>query len=319
MIRFNFKSCVVTSDALSEDVRTLIREKGACDVGFIVDQNVAEQEGIREAEKFLEPKVRIRQYAVVAVEPTTEMVNRYSEDSARNRPICSLVSVVAVSWTLQKPFRSWPFTKAPRGLPRDRETVHQGYRQDPRSDHCGNRKRGDERRGIAKRKDRFQTLDRRQVRYRRYAVLNSRVTLSMPDTVTASTGMDALAHAVEILYSAMRQHFHPLYPLQAFSLVFNNLPKVLSERNSLQHRQNVLLGSCLAGIAISNSDTGACHSISYALEIYRKVPHGLAVGTLLPEIVSINAEKGCRLYAHCMTASRAFHHLQARMPRPRPL
>jgi alcohol dehydrogenase class IV len=86
MIRFNFKTCVVTSDALSEDVWTLIREKGARDVSFIVDQNVAEQEEIQKLRDFREPNVRVRQHAIVAVEPTTEMVNRYSDDFRQKPP-----------------------------------------------------------------------------------------------------------------------------------------------------------------------------------------------------------------------------------------
>ncbi len=55
--------------------------------------------------------------------------------------------------------------------------------------------------------------------------------------------------------------------------------------------KKVLLGSCLAGFAIYNSNTGACHSMAYPLGIYHEVPHGAAVGLIIPKVVQINVEK----------------------------
>jgi alcohol dehydrogenase len=299
MIRFNFKTCVVTSDALSEDVWTLIREKGARDVSFIVDQNVAEQEEIQKLRDFREPNVRVRQHAIVAVEPTTEMVNRYSDDFRQKPPdlligvgggsILDLTKAISVMALHEGSVEDYHGTGKPftRGIDKILVPTTAGTGSEVTSGAVLLNAKTDFKRSIG---GRFVAAD--------YAVLNPRVTLTMPDAVTAATGMDALAHAVESFTAKCANTFTRMYSLQAFSLVFNNLPKVFADRNSLQHRQSVLLGSCLAGIAISNSNTGACHSISYPLGIYCKVPHGLAVGTLLSEIVSINAERGCRLYAH---------------------
>jgi alcohol dehydrogenase len=129
-----------------------------------------------------------------------------------------------------------------------------------------------------------------------YAVLNAELTMTMPDTVAASTGMDALAHAVESYTGKCSNEITRMYALKAFSLIYNSLPKIFIDKNNLECRRNILLGSCLAGFAIYNSDTGACHALSYPLGIYNHVPHGLAVATLLPEVISINVEKGCNIY-----------------------
>ena len=72
---------------------------------------------------------------------------------------------------------------------------------------------------------------------------------------------------------------------------------MFQNKQDLDARSKVLLGSCLAGFAIYNSNTGACHSMAYPLGIYNKVPHGVAVGLIIPLVVEINAAKGCESYA----------------------
>lgn len=298
MIRFDSKAIVISSDTLPDDVWALICEEGARDVGLIVDQNVAEQEEITKLRKFLESKITLRHYAICAVEPTTEMVNRYSAEFRQRPPdllvgvgggsILDLTKAISVMALCEGPVEDYhgtgkPFTK---GIQKILVPTTAGTGSEVTKGAVLVNEKTSFKRAIG---GRFVTAD--------YAVLNPRVTLSLPDAVTASTGMDALAHAVESFTAKCANVITRMYSLQAFSLVFNSLPKVLSERTNLQYRQNVLLGSCLAGIAIYNSDTGACHSLAYPLGIYNKVPHGLAVATLLPGVVSINAKKGCQLYA----------------------
>jgi alcohol dehydrogenase len=130
-----------------------------------------------------------------------------------------------------------------------------------------------------------------------YAVLCAKLTITMPDSVIAATGLDALAHAIESYTSKFANEITRMYSLKAFSLIFKNLPQIFSDKTNLEYRKKVLLGSCIAGYAISNSDTGACHAMSYPLGIYHHVPHGLAVGILLPKIIANNIEKGAYQYA----------------------
>lgn len=130
-----------------------------------------------------------------------------------------------------------------------------------------------------------------------YAVLDARFTLTMPESVTVSTGMDALAHAVESYVTRCANEITRMYSRQAFALVANNLPRVISNPDNLEARSQVLLGSCLAGFAIFNSNTGACHAMAYPMGIYHHIPHGVAVALLLPKVVAINVSKGCLDYA----------------------
>lgn len=298
MIRFDCKACVIISETLSEDIWTLIRENAARDIGLIVDENVAEQPQVKDLRTLLEAEVSIRPYAISAVEPTTEIVNRYSDEFRRRPPdlligvgggsILDLTKAISVMAVHEGPVEDYhgtgkSFTK---GIGKILVPTTAGTGSEVTRGAVLLNAETSFKRAIG---GRFVTAD--------YAVLNPRVTASMPDAVTAATGMDALAHAVESYTARCANTVTRMYSLKAFSLVFNNLPKVLAERDNLRHRRNVLLGSCLAGLAISNSDTGACHSLSYPLGIYHQVPHGLAVGTLLPEVVFINAEKGCQLYA----------------------
>ncbi|MFH1725867.1 MAG: iron-containing alcohol dehydrogenase [Elusimicrobiota bacterium] len=133
-----------------------------------------------------------------------------------------------------------------------------------------------------------------------YAILHAPLTLSMPDHVTASTGMDALAHAIESYTARCANRVTRMYSREAFALAYNNLPKALRDGGDLEARRNMLLGSCLAGFAIFNSNTGACHSMAYPLGIYHEVPHGVAVGLIIPKVVEINIKKGCTQYAELL-------------------
>ena len=130
-----------------------------------------------------------------------------------------------------------------------------------------------------------------------YAVLDARLTLSLPEAVAVSTGMDALAHAVESYTARCANEVTRMYSRQAFALVANHLSRVIEEPGNLAPRRQVLLGSCLAGYAIFNANTGACHAMAYPMGIYHHIPHGVGVALGLPKVVAINVGKGCELYA----------------------
>jgi alcohol dehydrogenase class IV len=159
-----------------------------------------------------------------------------------------------------------------------------------------------------------------------FAILDASLTQSMPLPVAAATGMDALTHSIESFTAKCANTMTRMYSREAFSLVYRNLPKTLRGEADLDARRNVMLGSCLAGFAILNSDTGACHSMAYPLGIYHKVPHGVAVGLIIPKVVEINVEKGCEFYADLLDIaepgaagspaekSRRFAALLARFP-----
>ena len=131
------------------------------------------------------------------------------------------------------------------------------------------------------------------------ALLDPELTLSQPRRVTACTGVDALAHAVESAVTKKRTPISHLYSREAFRLMVDAFPKVLADGNDLAARGAMLLGASLAGVAIENSMLGAAHSAANPLTAHYDVIHGQAVGLMLPHVVAFNAAEvdARRIYA----------------------
>jgi alcohol dehydrogenase len=125
-------------------------------------------------------------------------------------------------------------------------------------------------------------------------ILDPLLTLTQPPEVTALTGIDAIAHALESSVSTRRNELSSLYSRESFRLTFGNLRKVLQNPNDINARGNMLLGACYAGMAIENSMLGAAHALANPLTATYGVTHGLAVGMMLPEVLRYNsAENEC--------------------------
>ena len=121
------------------------------------------------------------------------------------------------------------------------------------------------------------------------AILDPALTLSQPPKVTAGSGIDALAHAVETAVTRKRTPFSLLFSREAFRLTVAGLPRVLQAPQDLEARGWMLLGAALGGIAIENSMLGAAHSAANPLTAHFGIVHGRAVGLMLPHIVRFNA------------------------------
>jgi alcohol dehydrogenase len=298
MIQFDAKAKIIISDALPEDVFTLLQNEQVSNIAIFVDENISETETVKSLKSFLEEKVRVNYRTIRIAEPTTEMVNEYTSELRKKQPelligigggstldLVKAVSVMAVHEGVVEDYHGTGkvFTK---GIRKILIPTTAGTGSEVTAGAV-----------LVNEKTRFKRAISGKYVTGNYAVLNPYVTMSMPDNITASTGMDALAHAVESYTAKSSNEITRMYSLKAFSLIYNFLPKVFHDKNNAEYRRNVLLGSCLAGFAIYNSDTGACHALSYPLGIYNHIPHGVAVATLLPEVVSINTEKKCCLYA----------------------
>jgi alcohol dehydrogenase len=131
----------------------------------------------------------------------------------------------------------------------------------------------------------------------RYAILDPALTAGMPGRVAASTGMDALAHAVESFAARSATPMTRMYSREGFRLIARSLGTIVREGGDDRLRRDQQLGATLAGIAICNSDTGACHAMAYALGIYFGVPHAVAIALLLPRVLARNIMKGATQYA----------------------
>jgi len=124
----------------------------------------------------------------------------------------------------------------------------------------------------------------------RIALLDPTLTFSQPRRVTACTGMDAIAHAVETAVTRARNALSLLYSREAFRLTVNNLERVLERPNDLEARAAMQLGAAFAGMAIELSMLGAAHAAANPLTAHFGIVHGQAVGMMLPHVVRFNAE-----------------------------
>jgi alcohol dehydrogenase len=122
------------------------------------------------------------------------------------------------------------------------------------------------------------------------AILDPELTLTQPPAVAATTGMDALSHAIETAVTKKRNPFSQMFSREAFRLSARGLRRVLTEPSDLAARGDVLLGAALAGLAIENSMLGAAHAAANPLTARFGVIHGQAVGLMLPSVIRFNAQ-----------------------------
>lgn len=123
-----------------------------------------------------------------------------------------------------------------------------------------------------------------------YAVLDPNVTLSLPPFITATTGMDALTHAVEAYIGNSTTKDTRSDALKAVKLIFENLPIVYTDGNNIKARENMLKASFYAGCAFTKSYVGYVHAVAHSLGGEYNVPHGLANAVLLPYVLEAYGE-----------------------------
>jgi alcohol dehydrogenase len=123
----------------------------------------------------------------------------------------------------------------------------------------------------------------------RVSILDPEVTLSQPKTVSAVTGIDAVAHAVESFVCARRNPLSQTYSYAAYRQLEPNFERVMSHPTDLAARSAMLLGAHFAGMAIEAAMLGVCHSCANPLTAHYGITHGVAVGLMLPHVVRFNA------------------------------
>lgn len=120
------------------------------------------------------------------------------------------------------------------------------------------------------------------------ALLDPVLTLSLPADVTASTGMDALTHAVESVTGRAATVFTEALALAAIRLIGGNLRRAVFHGDDLMARESMLLGSILGGMALADAGVGAAHALAYPLGGNYRIPHGLANAMLIPHVMEFN-------------------------------
>jgi len=118
--------------------------------------------------------------------------------------------------------------------------------------------------------------------------LDPGVTMTVPPTVTAATGIDAMAHCVE---SFTNRNAHPLidnYARMGFSLVARYLPRAVADGGDAEARAALLLAAYYGGICLGPVNTAAGHALAYPLGTRLKLPHGLANAVIFPHVLAFN-------------------------------
>lgn len=129
------------------------------------------------------------------------------------------------------------------------------------------------------------------------AIVDPKLTLTVPPKVTASTGLDVLAHALESFWSVLHQPICESCSVHATRLVFEYLYKAFTEPDNLEAREKMAEASIIAGVAFSNPRTAGSHACSFPLTNLYGVPHGEACAMTLDYFTRFNAEaEGGRLH-----------------------
>ncbi|MFW5771095.1 MAG: iron-containing alcohol dehydrogenase [Spirochaetota bacterium] len=120
------------------------------------------------------------------------------------------------------------------------------------------------------------------------AILDPELTQTLPPSLTASTGMDALSHAIESFVDNECAPLTDMFTCGAVELIFNNIEKAVDNGNDIDVRSAMMIASCVAGICISHSQTGCVHGIAHNLGALYRVPHGEAIAIMLPHGMEYN-------------------------------
>jgi len=122
----------------------------------------------------------------------------------------------------------------------------------------------------------------------RVALLDPALTLSQPRSITATSGFDAIAHAVETYVTTKRTPISEIFSREAWQLLERNYERVLAQPDDLEARGAMQLGAFYAGVAIENSMLGATHACANPLTARYGTAHGAAIAMLLPSVVRWN-------------------------------
>ncbi|HIW76521.1 MULTISPECIES: iron-containing alcohol dehydrogenase [Gordonibacter] len=124
------------------------------------------------------------------------------------------------------------------------------------------------------------------------AVLDPALTASLPPKLTATTGMDALTHAIEAYTSIQKNPVSDAFAVKAIELIAENLPVACRDGANVDARTSLALASLMAGAAFSNAMVGIVHALGHSLGGLCHIPHGQAMMMLLPHCVRYNLNNG---------------------------
>lgn len=137
----------------------------------------------------------------------------------------------------------------------------------------------------------------------RLAILDPELTRGLPARLTAATGMDAHAHAIDVLHSVRRQPFNDALAYQVLRTVHLYLPRAVAEPDDLVARGQMLAAACSMGFALSTTPYGIIHALGHPLGAHHGVHHGVSVALLSSPGMRWNLKAAQEIYAEAARAA----------------
>lgn len=135
------------------------------------------------------------------------------------------------------------------------------------------------------------------------AILDANLTLGLPPLITAATALDAMVHCIEAYTSRTKKNpISDALAVKGLQLLWQNYRKVMTDGKNIEARSEMLLGSCLAGMAFVNASVAAVHGLSYPLSIRFHVPHGHANALVMAGVFTFNLPAAQQHYAELARA-----------------
>lgn len=114
------------------------------------------------------------------------------------------------------------------------------------------------------------------------------LTYDLPESITLASGLDAVSHALESVWNRNATPISVLYATHSLMGSIDALPRLKANPYDVEARRSMMLASTMAGLAISQTRTALCHSISYPVTLELDIPHGIACSFTLPEVLEFN-------------------------------
>ena len=121
------------------------------------------------------------------------------------------------------------------------------------------------------------------------AIVDAELMYSLPKSLTASTGMDAMTHAIEGLITKAAWELSDMFEIKAIEMIHRYLPIAVEEPTNPVGRDGMAVAQYVAGMAFSNVGLGVDHGMAHPMSALHDVPHGVACAILLPTVMRFNA------------------------------
>ena len=121
------------------------------------------------------------------------------------------------------------------------------------------------------------------------AIVEPRLSVSMPPQVTADSGVDALTHALEAGVSIFASPYTDAFAMQAVNMILQSLPRAYTDGEDMEARTAMANAATIAGLAFSNAFVGVCHALAHAVGAHFGIAHGRANGIFLPHVLRYNS------------------------------